>query len=135
MSRDEAVALARASYDRCQQAPEFFEAFYARFFEESPSVRPMFATTNFERQRKLLRHAIGLLLSYHHQSADEPNILTRVADRHGRSDLKIDPALYPDFVSSLVRTVAVLDPEFSPQVEAAWREATAEGIAYMQSKG
>ncbi len=134
MSHDQSVALARASYDRCQKAPEFFQAFYDRFFDESPSVRPMFATTDLGRQQRLLKHAIGLLLSYRPPEPDQPNILSRVAHRHGREDLKIDPALYPGFINSLMRTVASLDPEFTPAIGAAWREATADGIAYMQSK-
>lgn len=129
-----AVAIARASYQRCQQAPRFFEAFYERFFEACPASRPMFAHTDFARQHRLLQHAIGLLLSYHNLGDEEPNILTRVAERHGKDGLKVDPSYYPLFVDSLIRTAHEFDPEFTPDTEAAWREATAQGIAYMRSK-
>lgn len=129
-----AVALAKASYLRCHDAQDFFPAFYRRFFEACPVVKPMFARTDFERQHKLLQHAIGLLLSFHGQKDIEPNLLTRVADRHGKADLKVDPAHYPAFVESLIRTVSEFDPEFTAETEAAWREATGPGIAYMQSK-
>lgn len=133
VSRD-AVALARASYQRCQEAPHFFEGFYKRFFDACPTARPMFVNTDFARQHKLLQHAIGLLLAYDHQSRQGPNLLARVADRHGRDDLRIDPAYYDDFLDSLILCAREVDPEFTPDTEAAWREATARGIAYMRSK-
>jgi hemoglobin-like flavoprotein len=129
-----AVAIARASYQRCQQAPNFFEAFYQRFFESCEAARPMFANTDFARQHKLLQHAIGLLFSHDQQPDEEPNLLTRVAERHGRSDLAVNPAFYDDFLNSLILTARELDPEFTAETEAAWREATAAGIAYMMSK-
>lgn len=129
-----AVALAKASYQRCQQVPHFFEAFYQRFFETCPAARPMFANTDFVRQHKLLQHAIGLLLAYDQQPQRGPNLLARVAERHGRNDLNVDPAYYDDFLASLILTARAVDPEFTSDTEAAWREATAAGLAYMKSK-
>lgn len=93
----------------------------------------MFANTDFERQHKLLQHAIGLLLSFH-AGDQEPNLLTRVAERHGRTALKIDPAHYGAFVDTLVDTVRQFDSQFTPETADAWREATSAGIAYMRSK-
>lgn len=94
----------------------------------------MFANTDFEGQTRLLRHAIGLLLLFPTHSDEEPSILSRVAERHSRRDLDVDPALYGPFVDSLMETVGEHDPEFSREVEAAWRATVAMGIAYMQSK-
>lgn len=129
-----AVAIAKASYHRCQQAPHFFQGFYEHFFEVCPAARPMFVNTDFTRQHKLLQHAIGLLLSYDQQPPQGPNIMARVAERHGRNDLKVDPAFYTDFLEGLIRTAREVDPEFTAETEAAWREATAAGIAYMKSR-
>ena len=133
MSRT-AVALAKASYQRCQQDPHFFELFYRHFLEACPAARPMFVNTDFVRQHKLLQHAIGLLLAYDQQPQGGPNLLSRVAERHGRNDLKVDPSHYDEFLGSLVLTAREVDPEFTADIEAAWREATARGIAYMKSK-
>jgi hypothetical protein len=94
----------------------------------------VFAHTDFERLHRLLRHALGLLLTFPGQPASEPNLLARIAERHSRHDLGIDPTLYPFFVDSLVATVRAYDQEFSPAVERAWRRAVAPGIAYMQSR-
>lgn len=129
-----AMAIARASYDRCVAAPDFFDAFYARFFELRPEAKAMFAKTAFDRQHKLLHHAIGLLLSYPGPPAKGPNILARVAERHSRRDLGIDPSLYPPFLECLIDTVRARDPEFTPAVEHAWRSGLAPGFAYMQSQ-
>lgn len=133
MTQD-AVALARASYQRCQEAPHFFESFYNKFFEVCPSARPMFENTDFSRQHKLLQHAIGLLLASARHGAGGPNLLERVAERHGHGDLGVNPAHYDDFLDSLVATASVIDPEFTPETETAWREAAGPGIAFMKSK-
>jgi hemoglobin-like flavoprotein len=128
------VRIARASYDRSCQAPRFFHTFYANFFAACPAAAPMFAKTDFKRQHRLLQHGIGLLFSLNQEPESEPNILTRVANRHGQGDLAVDPAWYDLFLESLIKTVAEFDPLFSPEIEAAWRVATAKGIAYMRSK-
>lgn len=130
----EAGAVSRASYQRAAQAPDFFSAFYDRLFEVRPDTRQLFAGTEFERQHKLLRHAIGLLLSFPEQPDGEPTILARLAERHSRRDLAIDPSLYPPFLESLLDTIKRCDPEFTPAVEHAWRTTLAKGFAYMQSR-
>jgi len=127
-------ALAKASYDRCCQAPEFLQTFYKNFLAACPEAVPRFAKTDLETQTKLLRHAIGLLLIFPHQPNNEPNLLSRLAERHSRRDLNIEPALYDPFVSSLLATVKQFDDKYSPTVEAAWRETIKPGVEYMKSK-
>lgn len=129
-----AAALAKASYQRCQESPGFFEAFYERFFAVCPAARPMFARTDFARQHKLLQHAIGLLLAYDGQKAEGVNLLTRLGERHNRTHLNIDPAYYDDFAESLIQTARTADPQFTAETGTAWREAIAGGVAYMKSK-
>ncbi len=128
------MTTARESYERACQAPDFFPGFYGNFFKLCPEAEPMFAETDFERQHKLLRHAIGLLLSFPDQPLKEPTILSRLAERHGHRDLKIRAELYGPFVDALLMSIRQHDPEFTPAVERAWRSALAPGVAYMQSK-
>ena len=73
-------------------------------------------------------------VSFPARPGGEPTILSRVADRHSRRDLAIDPALYPLFIDSLIDTVKQYDDELTPVVERAWRTAVATGVEYMQSK-
>jgi hemoglobin-like flavoprotein len=133
MSKD-LIAIAQASYARCCEVPDFFVAFYAELFATCPPARPKFADTDFTKQHKLVRHGIGLLINFNLESDHEPNILTRVAERHRRGELAIDPWFYPFFVDAFISTARSLDPQFDEEIERAWRVATAKGVAYMASK-
>lgn len=135
VGRDSAArGLASASYQRCGDRPGFFESFYRRFFAVCPEAKPRFDRTDFDRQNRLLRHAVGVLLVFPQQPAGEPNVLTRIARRHGRADLAIPPALYPPFVDSLIATLQEYDPAFTPETEDAWRRTLQAGVAYMVSR-
>lgn len=135
MERTARHGLAKASYDRCCAVPEFFPSFYRNFFATRPDVKPLFAKTDFRRQHNLLRHALSLLLIYPNKpEAEARSLLRRVAERHSRSDLAIDPSLYGPFVDSLIVTVRQYDPDFTPEIEAAWRTTVEQGIEYMISK-
>lgn len=131
---ESAIAIARASYQRAAAAPDFFGAFYDHLFEARPDARRLFAKTDFGRQHKLLRHAIGLLLNFPGEPDGEPTILSRLAERHSRRDLRIDPSLYTPFLESLIDTLRRSDPQFTPAVEQSWRTTLAKGFAYMQSR-
>ena len=125
------VTLARASYVRCCEVPDFFAYFYAELFASCPSARPLFANTDFDKQHRLVRHGIGLLINFNEEPEKEPNILTRVAVRHRRGELGIDPSFYPFFIEAFVATARRFDPQFDAELERAWRAATAKGVAYM----
>lgn len=127
------MQAAKASFDRCCAAPDFFLCFYRNLFRQAPSVEPLFAKTDFKRQHQLLKHAIGLLLIFPNQKPGDPPLLRRVAARHSRAELGVDPSLYPAFVDALMVTVAEHDPEFDEAIERAWRDTVAAGIAYMQA--
>jgi hemoglobin-like flavoprotein len=129
------MVAARASFERIAALQNFFPEFYQRFFARCPQAQPMFAKTNFEHQHRLLKHAIGLLLIFPgHAAEGEPNLLTRVAERHGRHDLAIPPDMYEPFVDALIDNVRHFDPQFTPETEAAWRATIGGGVEYMKSK-
>jgi hemoglobin-like flavoprotein len=127
---DQQLELAQASYARCQQHPEFFRAFYNRLLSSDPAIVPYFANTKFEKQDRLLQHGISLLLIY--AKRPNPNLLERIAERHGPSGLNIPDRFYPKFMESLVATVGELDPAFDARTEAAWRAALEPGIRFMK---
>ena len=130
----ELIETARASYQRCCLASDFFTCFYRNFFVTAPHVEARFAKTDFKRQHQLLRHAIGLLLSFPTQPTTEPTILRRVADRHKADDLDIPPDWYPDFVEALIQTVREHDDQYSDDIARAWRATVAPGIEYMKAQ-
>jgi hemoglobin-like flavoprotein len=127
----DAVSLTKASYARCLGSPEFLTAFYQQFFADCPDARPLFAHTEFSRQTRLLQHAIGLLIAFAHQPAEDPPVLARLAEKHGSAGLDINRSWYPVFLESLIRTVSRHDPQFTPLIGSAWRETLSPGIAYM----
>ncbi|HXV87230.1 MAG TPA: globin [Gemmatimonadales bacterium] len=126
--------IARTSYERCCAVPDFLSCFYRNLFQLAPETERLFARTDFPRQHQLLKHALGLLLTFPEQPTDGPRLLERVAERHSRRDLAIRPESYPRFVDALLQTVAEHDPSYSPAVGEAWRTAVAPGIAFMQGR-
>jgi hemoglobin-like flavoprotein len=133
--KPDAVAVAKASYARCLGRPDFLLAFYRHFFRACPAVEPLFAGIDIVRQAKLLQHALGLLLAFPADSVQEPTVLTRLAIKHGPDGMNIDPDWYPPFVEALVESAAEHDPEFTPAIAEAWRQAVRPGITYMQWYG
>ncbi len=125
------IQIAEASYHRCAEIPAFYTTLYERLLASDPRIPPMFAKTAFERQHKLLRHGLGVLIIY--AKRPNPALLERIAVRHSRTDVDVPPEMYPCFVESLLSAVAAHDPEYGPEVGAAWRAALAPGVAYMQS--
>ena len=92
----------------------------------------MFSQTDFERQHKVLQHGLGILLIY--AKRRNPALLQRIADRHGRKDVNVDPSLYAFFVESLVTAVREHDSKANPDIEDAWRAAVAPGIEFMKDQ-
>ena len=125
------IGLAQESLGRLNATPRFCGTFYQFFLESSPVIPPMFAATEFEVQCKQLRHGLGLLLAY--AKHKNPVLLERVALRHSRADVNATPDLYPLFVESLLKAVAAHDPNYSPELDQAWRAAVAPGVEYMKS--
>lgn len=125
-----AHTIAQQSYARCLRTEAFFERFYEILLESHPAIPPMFADTYFPRQRQLLKHGLGLLMSYANKPDDE--LLERIAARHSQAAIDVAPDLYPSFVDSLVQVVSERDPRFDEAIERAWRETVAPGIAFMQ---
>ena len=127
-----AHTIAQQSYARCLRSADFFERFYEILLESDPAIPPMFAQTNFPRQRQLLKHGLGLLLSYGNKPDDA--LLERIAARHSRAALNTPPDLYPRFVDSLVQVVSERDPKFDGEIERAWRDIVEPGISFMQGR-
>jgi len=126
------VEIAESSYRRCADQPAFFRTFYDRLLASDPSIPPKFAQTDFDRQNKLLKHALGLLIIY--AKRPNPALLERIALKHTRHGVDVPPDQYRLFLDALEYALAEHDPQYRPAVGAAWRAALAPGIAYMQSR-
>ena len=125
-----------ASLKRCLAAPAFLESFYARFVGSSEEVREKFRSTDMKRQARVLEDSLYVVAN---AAQGEENSIARgalpfLAARHGRHDLDIPPGLYDQWIECLIETAREHDPQFVPEVEAAWRETLAFGADYMRQR-
>jgi len=107
--------------------------FYEAFLASDPAIPPLFARTDFDRQKRLLQHALGLLLSFARRP--NPNLLERLAERHGPADLNIPAEYYQLWVTAVLVAVQKHDLQFSDEIGEAWQAALAPGIRYMERFG
>jgi hemoglobin-like flavoprotein len=132
----EQVDLFVASLKRCLAKPEFLLNFYGLFMDSSEEIRRKFANTDFQRQTQVLAESLWVISVVVQAPKASPawGDLPRLAARHSRNDLDIPPGLYDQWLDCLVETARKHDREFSPEIEAAWRNTLAVGIEYMRSK-
>ena len=130
--KPETLSRVEESLSRCNESEGFLGSFYENLLASSPVIPPMFENTDFERQHKLLQHGLGVLLIY--AKRRNPALLERIADRHSRNEIDVEPSLYPFFVESLLKAVERHDPEYGLEIADAWREVVAPGIEFLKSR-
>lgn len=123
-----------SSYERIRlQGDSFFESLYQRFLTSSPLVRQKLYHTDMVEQRRMLKKSFySLVVFYASGSAD--GTLERIAHSHSARGYNIVPALYDDWMESVVATVWQFDPECSDDIELAWRLVLSPGITYLKFK-
>ena len=124
-----------ASYGRCCMHPAFFDRFYEIFQACDPSIRPMFARTNFAKQKALLREGVSMLLMHVEGKPVGTACLDRIAETHSSRRMNVTPQLYEHWIASLVKTVKELDGECTPEIEAEWRKVLHAGVHYLMMQG
>jgi hemoglobin-like flavoprotein len=124
-----------ASFNRCRAAAGFLEDFYRRFMASSEEIRAKFAGTDMKRQVRMLEdslYVVAVAVQREEGSLGHGD-LPRIAARHSRKDLDIRPGLYDLWLECLIEAVRTHDPQFSGEVEAAWRETLAFGVDFMRA--
>jgi methyl-accepting chemotaxis protein len=98
---------------------ELVDVFYTRLFAAAPAVRPLFARTDFERQKAMLLDALVLL---RRSLANLPAIvptLRRLGARHVAYGAR--PEHYPVVGEVLITAMAeIAGPAWRPEYERAW---------------
>ena len=130
------VEVFRDSLKRALAAPDFLLDFYGKFMASSDEVRQKFAGTDFKRQTRVLADSLWAMAVAAQGRAGSPawGDLPRLAELHSHSNLDIRPGLYDQWLDCLVEAAREHDPLFSKEVESAWRETLAVGIALMRSR-
>ena len=136
--RDEAATgatdIVMASFSRSLADGDFATTFYDTLFETEESVGKLFASTDFEVQKPLLRRAVEVMIRFGGGDEGARAEIERLAERHARDDLNINPAAYTVWLDVLCATLRRHDPEFGPDLELAWREQMQVGIDVMRSR-
>jgi hemoglobin-like flavoprotein len=60
--------------------------------------------------------------------------LDRLAVRHSHTDLDVRPTLYDTWLDCLIEAARQHDPQFTAEVEDAWRKTLAPGIERLRSR-
>jgi hemoglobin-like flavoprotein len=129
------VSELQSSYGRCTVNPKFLDRFYEIFLASHPAIKPMFAKTDFTKQKAALRNGISMMIMYEGKTQVSKMALDRLGHSHGKQGMNMDPKLYQYWIDSLVKAVKECDQQFSPDLEKQWREAMRKGIDYMVSQG
>ena len=122
---DDAV---RDSFERCERNGDFGQVFYETFLGSSPDIAPSFAGTDFERQRRVLRDSVHMMVT---RDVSEPQMrimLERLGEAHGRGGLNVLPRLYELWLDSVCDTARTLDPNWDEGLERQWRVRMRPGM-------
>jgi len=96
--------------------------FYDRLFKLDPSLRPMFAFTDMEAQRKNLMQMLAVVV----KGIDHLDTLVPAVEALGRrhAGYGVQPSHYATVGQALLDTLALgLGDAFTPEARAAWTEA------------
>lgn len=124
----EAFQQVAASYHRARESGEMFDTFYRLFLSKSPELPPMFAHTDFPRQKLMLRESLLEMLMFSQTESGRDEI-ERLAERHRA--LNVKPRHYELWLDALCEALASHDPAFSVELEQMWRQAMQKGIKLM----
>ena len=122
------------SYGRCLRDRDFIGRFYEVFLASNPDVPPMFAHTDFSKQRMALRRGITMAIFHAGGSSVVDRGIREMGAVHARDGrCPVPPSLYRDWVASLLQVVRETDPEADDALMARWEEAM--GVVVETFKG
>ncbi|MCG7587480.1 globin [Photobacterium sp. OFAV2-7] len=118
------------SYARCNQHPHFFDIFYNLFCQKDDRFREMFAGVDMQKQISMLKASIVIiLLAPVSDSARES--VRFFGKRHGPQGVGVSPLDYETWLDCLLETVNQCDPNYTFEVDLAWRECLRLGLEIM----
>jgi hemoglobin-like flavoprotein len=107
--------------------------FYERLLSADPRIRRLFAGANFERQRELFEHGVHMLIKFARGDRVGAMALERLGRFHDAQHLDVPPDLYAIWIRCLLETLREVDPEYTEDLDACWREAIQPGIDKMKA--
>lgn len=127
---DKVPARLRESIMRAEEH-RLYDKFYERFVTSDPRIGPYFLSTDFKKQKNLLKDGVGRALSFASGDVDSTSFIERLSTTHNRSHMNILPELYPFWLNALLETLADTDPQWSRDLESLWRQSLEKTIQLM----
>jgi len=124
------MSAVRDSFNRINNIA-FSDRFYGRLLATDPKIEEMFQHTDFKQQKEALLGGIYVLLECSEGTAIGKLSIKRLREKHNRNNMNVAADLYPVWVDCFIETLAEMDPLFSPELGAEWREALQPGIDIM----
>ena len=118
----------RSSFDRCEANGNFAETFYNNFLNSSPEIAPYFSATDFEKQRKVLRQSVYMMVTNDVADPGMRDMLGNLARIHSRAWRDIHPKLYELWLDGICKAASTLDPQWSEDLERKWRVRLRDGM-------
>jgi len=127
----EEISKVRLSYGRAISKRQFLDRFYALFMSSSPIVARKLASTDIAKQQELLSQAVNMVILFPQGNKIARNALNRIRQSHNRDGLDIKPGYYQFWIDSLITALSEHDPDFSDELEHAWRKVVQEAIDFI----
>lgn len=130
------VQIVQQSLGRCilnhSNPKSFLDAFYDEFLASDPRIKPLFAKTDMEKQKSLLRQGLMMLIMYGNGTGLAKTAIENLALKHNHEHLNIDPGLYRFWLKSLLTCVKKYDPKYDDQLNQMWLDVLDTGISAMK---
>ncbi|MEE8320931.1 MAG: globin [Gammaproteobacteria bacterium] len=110
----------------------FYTRFYQLLIATDPQIEKLFATTDMDRQIKMLMQSMTYVMSFS-ATLKPGSEMRKIAKMHGKGKLGLPAKYYDIWLDCMIVAVREFDPKFDKYIETAWRVMMAPGIAYMKS--
>ena len=124
------VSVFHDSLSRVTKNPDFMDRFYERFLASSEHARELFKNISMDRVKRLVKQSFHLmLLAGGTRKTSIAKLENLGRDHQARGIGDEDYALW---VEALLSVVEETDPQYSSEVDLAWRKVLARGIRVMR---
>ena len=128
----ELIQRTRDSLGRCIECGTFAQRFYELFMASSPKIAELFQNTDLERQKKMLRDSLYVMLVAAGTTRGPAHEeVERLAKRH--QELGVSDDMFGLWLDALIDAAREHDAHFSDELENDWRTALSGPIELMKS--
>lgn len=109
----------------------FMKSFYENFLGSNPNFKSMFENTDMEKQYSLLKNGLTFLLMAASGSRFANREIDKLGLLHDKTNLNIDPGLYPLWIKALIKTVKEYDKDLNLELSGKWELVLNDSIKKM----